>query len=254
MIALNRYLLTLIPATLVLLCLSVAVTGVLGLSANEIVAKPCPTPTIDGVIGSGEWVTASNVTFNQTTVYVMQNGLELYIAFNISDNTENSQDTCIIFFDVEHDRSSELQADDLELMVSRDGNLTEFKTSWFGPPQNKYFWTATVVSGWTAEVNSSNNLWQVEYNFTYSKINVTAGSTNILGVEFLSYDLASLKSYMWPHTTDLLFNFKPNLWGNMTPNEFDWIPEFSNPWIQVIAFIATLPILFYVRAHKKIHK
>lgn len=94
----------------------------------------------------------------------------------------------------------------------------------------------------------------MEYNITYPKIDVTAGSNKILVVEFESFDLTIGKSYMWPYTTDPLFNFKPNKWGNMTPNEFNWIPEFSNPWIQVIAFIATLPILFYVRAHKKIHK
>jgi len=250
----NRGLLSLISVGLMLLCLSVIVTGVSGNPANEIVAKPSLAPTIDGVIGSAEWTTASNVTFNQTTVYVMQNGLDLFVAFNISDNTENSQDTCTIFFDVEHDGSSELQADDLELVIERDGNLTELKTTYFGPPHNKYFWTIATVSGWTAEVNSSSTLWQVEYNITYSKINVTAGSTKILGVEFQSYDVASSTSYTWPHTDDPLFSFKPNIWGNMTPNDFNWIPEFSNPLIQIMAFIVTLPILFYVKAHKKIHK
>ena len=248
----NRGLLSLIPVGLMLLCLSIIVTGVSGNPANDIVAKPGLAPTIDGVIGSAEWTAASNVTFNQNTVYVMQNGLDLFVAFNISDNTENNQDTCHIYFDLEHDGSSDLQADDLELVVERDGNLTELKTTYLSPP-DKYVWTIATVSGWTAEVNSSSTLWQAEYNITYSKINVTAGSTKILGVGFQSYDVASSTAYTWP-LDDPLFGFKPNIWGNMTPNDFNWIPEFSNPLIQIMAFIVTLPILFYVKAHNKIHK
>lgn len=187
MITLNRYLLALIPVALVLLCLSVAVTGVLGLSANEIVAKPGPTPTIDGVIGSGEWVTAGNVTFNQTTVYVMQDSTNLYVAFNVSDSTKDATDTLSIYFDVEHDLSTWLQADDIQLIVQRDGTLKEFRTTYV---VDKYTWTVATISSWTAEVNSSSTLWQVEYNITYPKIDVTAGSNKILGVEFESFDLA----------------------------------------------------------------
>jgi len=250
-ITLTKHLSSLVPVTLVLLCLSVAVTGVLGDPANEIVAKPGLTPTIDGVISSGEWVTASNVTFNQTTVYVMQDGVNLYVAFNVFDDVYSIGDECHIFFDVEHDKSSSLQPDDINLLVKRNGVLMERQ----GTPGG--IWILAITSGWTVEVNSTSTFWQVEYNITYSKINVTAGSTKILGVEFESfnYNIPPVGAeYMWPYSNDPDFDKKPILWGNMTPNTYNWIPEFSNPLILVIALTATIPILLYIKAHKKLYK
>jgi len=231
--------------------LSVAVTGVFGDPANEIVAKPGPTPTIDGVISSGEWVTASNVTFNQTTVYVMQDGFNLYVAFMVSDSIYSIGDECHVFFDVEHDKSSSLQSDDIRLIVKRHGVLLELKGS------GEYGWMVATTSGWTAEVNSTSTFWQVEYNITYSKINVSAGSNKTLGVEFESYnyDVGVLGTqYMWPPSDDPNFDKKPSQWGAMTPNTYNWIPEFSNQLILVIALTAATLILLYVKTRKKLHK
>jgi hypothetical protein len=233
-----------------LLCLSVAITGALGNSATEIVANPGLTPTIDGIISSEEWVTASNVTFNQTTVYVMQDGSNLYVAFNVSDTTHVIGDTCVIYLDLENDKSTSLQSDDKRFDVRRDGILGEYRGSagtW------EYVFTP---SGWTAEVNSTSTFWQVEYNITYSKINVTAGSNKTLGVEFESYDWKTPigTRYMWLPSDDANFDKKPNQWGDMTPNTYNWIPEFSNPLIIVIALTAAISILLYVRAHKKLYK
>ena len=247
MITLTKHLSSLVPVTLVLLCLSVAVTGVLGDPANEIVAKPGLTPTIDGVISSGEWVTASNVTFNQTTVYVMQDGFNLYVAFKVSDSIYSVGDECHVFFDVENNKSSSLQSDDIRLIVKRHGILLELKGS-------GGIWMVATTSGWTAEVNSTSTFWQVEYNITYSKINVSAGSNKTLGVEFESfdYDVGIVGTqYMWPPSDDPNFDKNPSQWGDMTPNTYNWIPEFSNQLILVIALTAAIPILLYVKTRKK---
>lgn len=233
-----------------LLCLSVAITGTLG-NSTEIVANPGLTPTIDGVISPGEWVTASNVTFNQTTVYVMQDGVNLYVAFKVSDSVYSAGDECHILFDVEYDKSSSLQTDDIRLIAKRHGVLLELKGTAGG------IWILATISGWTAEVNSTSTFWQVEYNITYSKINVTAGSTKILGVEFESFDYDAGVigiEYIWPYSNDPDFDKKPILWGNMTPNTYNWIPEFSNPLILVIALTAATLILLYVKTRKKLHK
>lgn len=249
----SKHLSSLIPVALVFLCLSVAVTGVLG-SSNEIVANPGLTPTIDGVISLGEWNTADTVTFNQTKVYAMQDSFNLYIAFDVSDFIFSGGDSCHILFDVENDKSSSLQSDDKKLTVRRGDNMMEFKES-----AGAWFYISPPYSGWTAKVNSTSTFWQVEYNITYSKINVTAGTAKTLGVGFVSYDYDLPippigTTYRWPISSDTNFDKKPNMWGNMTPNGYNWIPEFSNPLILVIAFTATILILLYAKAHKKIYK
>jgi hypothetical protein len=252
-INLNKHLLSPIPVVLILLCLSVAVTGVLGNPANEIIANPAGiTPTIDGTINPEEWVTASTVIFNYTTVYAMQDGVNLYLAFDISDNTYSIGDECHILLDVQNDKSSSVQSDDRMLIVKRNDIKMELAGS-----AGIWLYVTPPYSDWSAAVNSTNDFWQVEYSITYSKINVTAGSTKILGVAFESFDnnVGPMgTTYRWPISSDPNFNTKPNLWGTMTPNEFNWIPEFSNPWILTIIFIATIPTLLYVKARKKLYK
>lgn len=236
-----------------LLCFSVVVTGVLGHDpGSEIVAKYGTTPTIDGIISLGEWVDANITTFNETTVYVKQDGVNLYVAFNVSDSVFSAGDECHIYLDVEHDGSSSLQSDDRALVVKRGGGLVELK----GP--GIWQWEPTPF-GWTAKVNSTSTVWQAEYNITYSKINVTAGSTKTLGVVFESFDYRGLGDpdypgirYMWPYSTDPDFDKKPDQWGDVTPDGYLWtVPEFPNFWILVMVLTAALPILFYINARAK---
>jgi hypothetical protein len=53
------------------LCFSLVVTTAEGYNpAYEIAAVVGSTPSIEGVIASGEWDGASNVSFNNTVVYV----------------------------------------------------------------------------------------------------------------------------------------------------------------------------------------
>lgn len=238
-----------------LLCLSVAVTEVLGHPDSEVVANYGPTPTIDGTISLGEWDDAATVPFNETTVYVMHDGVNLYVAFDVSDSTYSVGDSCAIYFDVEHQGGTSLESDDIRLIVKRDGSLIEHEATYFGDPTNDWFWTAATVSGWTANL-SSNTVWQVEYNITYSKINVTPDTAKTLGVEFESFDYRATPpgiTSIWPYSTDPDYHKKPILWGDMI-GEYDWVPEFSNLWILVIVFTAALPILLYFRARKKLYK
>ena len=90
------------------LCFSLVVTTAEGYyPAYEIAAVVGSTPSIDGVIASGEWDDASNVSFNNTVVYVKQDGRNLYMAFNVSDATATPtppQDTVAIFIDIENRR------------------------------------------------------------------------------------------------------------------------------------------------------
>lgn len=85
------------------LCFSLVVTTAEGYNpAYEIAAVVGSTPSIEGVIASGEWDDASNVSFNNTVVYVKQDERNLRMAFNVSDATATPtppQDTVAIFID-----------------------------------------------------------------------------------------------------------------------------------------------------------
>jgi len=86
-----------------ILCLFLLVMMAEGFNpAYEIAAVAGSTPSIDGVIASGEWDDASSVSFNNTVVYVKQDGKNLYVAFNVSDSTVENQDVVAIFIDVDN--------------------------------------------------------------------------------------------------------------------------------------------------------
>ena len=115
---------------------------------NKIVAVSGSTPMIDGVIG-GEWSDASSLSFNNTEVFVKQDGENLYIAFNVSDPTPNANENVHIFFDVNHDEGTTPKSDDIVISVFRNGTLVE------GYLVNGTYVNAT---GWTASVYNTTQL------------------------------------------------------------------------------------------------
>ena len=193
----------------------------------QIIAVAGSTPTIDGIISPEEWVDTSNVTFNETTVFIKQDGISLYIAFNVTDNTYSEEDDCGIAFDVNYDESPTLKTDDILISVMRNGSLYELNVT--------VTWNPREVSGWTAEASSTENLWQSEFNITYSKLNITAGTDKIIGALFGSLD-TQIGPHSWPQFP--ANSLSPETWGNVTPNGYNWIPEFSNI-IYIILFLAS---------------
>lgn len=230
----------LILVTVLLLASSLAIL-VQAHPNHDIVAVAGSTPTIDGVIRSGEWIDASNATFNETTVFVKQDGVNLYIAFNVRDNTDSEYDECGIAIDVDHDRNATLQIDDIWFTVTRNGTIYELNetTGWTTP----HF----QVSGWTADANSTGNLWQSEFNIGYSKLNITAGTDKTIGVFFVSLDMQVGPSSWPPYPAD---PYHPNTWGNITSNGYNWIPEFSNI-IYIILFLASPFICLLIKRRKR---
>lgn len=199
----------------------------------EIVAVAGSTPTIDGIINPEEWIDASDATFNKTTVFVKQDGVNLYIAFNISDNTESEYDDCGIAFDADHDENATLQTDDILLSIMRNGTIYELNVTmgtWY-PCQ--------CVSGWTAKANSTEKMWQSEFNISYSKLNITAGGDKTIGFLFGRLDWNIATSYLWPLPP--ANPESPNTWGNMTSNGYNWVPEFSN--ITYVIFFLASPLI-----------
>ena len=201
--------------------------------AYEIAAVSGLTPSIDGVIASGEWDDASSVSFNNTVVYVKQDGKNLYAAFNVSDSTVENQDVVAIFIDVENNGGSSPQPDDILFSISRTGQLIERQGD--NPP-------GSPTGGWNASASSTSSTWQAEYNITYAKIEITAGQPKTLGIAFESWDYAAGLPVFWPPMTPAESNY-PSNWGNLTSEE-NWIPEFSST-ILLLTFLmlATIPLI-----------
>lgn len=230
------------------LCLSFMVVGVRGHNpAYEVVAVYGSTPAIDGSISVGEWSDAASVSFNNTEVFVKQDGINLYIGFNNSATQFHDDDAVNIFIDVDHDGSLTLQSDDVGLGVYRNGTLLEANVT-------GGTWALKEVSGWTAVVNSNLDMWQVEFNVTYSKINVVAGVEKTIGVVFVCYrglEGSSPEMFSWPPGISAGPGGNPSMWGAITSAGHNWIPEFPSFLILPLFMIATLltAILLKKRKH-----
>lgn len=232
------------------LCLSFVVFGARGHNpAYEVVAVYGSPPTIDGSISIGEWSDADSVFFNNTQVFVKQDGTNLYIGFNNSFDEFHDEDVIAVQIDVDHDGSLTLQADDIALGVYRNGTIGEANVT------GGTWTTKEGMSGWTAAVSSRFDMWQVEFNITYSKINVTAGLEKTLGVIFVCYrglEESSPEVFSWPPGyIDLYQN--PSTWGAITSTGYNWIPEFSSLLILPFFMTATLvAVIVYKRKKEKL--
>jgi len=208
------------------------IVGVEGQPNYEIVAVYGSTPAIDGPISVGDWGDAASVSFNNTMVFVKQDGENLYVAFNVSDSTFNANENVHMFFDVNHGGGSSCQPDDILMGVFRNGTLIE-----------RYLVNGTDVSatGWTASVHNTTEVWQAEFNITYSKINVTAGLEKTLGVAFevIDFDFPYLFQ-TWPLNLRVGDPLDPSKWGDMISTGYNWIPEFPSFLILSLFMIATL--------------
>lgn len=194
-------------------------------SGDEVVAVYGTAPTIDGTISTGEWDDASTVTFTVAeggtcTVYVKQDGNNLYVAFDIPDTTTSPADASLLHFDVDHNDQTIPQSDDFRFYVQRCGWQGEYHGDGSG-------WQYDVSSsGWSASIVSTVGVrFQVEYSVSYSKIGVTAGQEKTLGVGFVSHD----HDYVWPAGYDGwpsgCDTSNPSTWANLTsPDPFFWIP------------------------------
>jgi len=230
------------------ICFSFMVIGVRGHNpVYEVVAVYGSTPTIDGAINIPEWSDAASVFFNNTKVFVKQDGINLYIGFNNSETQFHDEDCVVVQIDADHDGSLTLQSDDVGLCVYRNGTLIEANVT-------GGTWAITEVSGWTAVVNSTFDMWQVEFNITYSKINVVAGVGKTIGAVFACYrglEDSSPNVFSWPpRYTEIYAN--PSMWGDITSAGYNWIPEFP-PWIILPALLVIVTLTTLLRKRKNVY-
>ncbi len=190
------------------LCLSSRVTAIRCHKAGfEIVAVYGSSPMIDGLIDIEEWMDAEVIYFGYTQAFVKQDGINLYMGFNVSLHELGSLEYVAVFFDVDHDGNLTLQMDDFLIAVTRLGELIEQNVT-------NYNWNPnpTNVSGWTAKTNSTVDIWQAELNITYSKIDVTAATAKAIGIMFSVCKTPSVH-YYWPLPA---YVDSPSTWGDVT--------------------------------------
>ena len=223
-----------------ILCLSIMISAVKGYDPTYTVnAVAGLTPNIDGTLTTGEWDDASVVSFNNTVVYVKQDGENLYVAFNVSDSTASlSYDGLAIAVDVLNDGGASPQADDIIFYIIRNGTLLEAQNA--DPP-------SSPTGGWNGSTSSTSNYWQAEFNITYAKLQITSGEPKILGVAFMSLDSTRGYPYLWPPMSPS--DSGPSHWGNLISEE-SWASEFTSIVILPLFMIAILvTALFYKRKH-----
>ena len=211
--------------------------------AYTIEAVAGSTPNINGVIASGEWNDASAISFNNTIVYVKQDGENIYVAFNVSDNTvDPSQESVAVGIDVLNDGGSYPQSDDICLYIIRDGTLLEAQGTTVPPNPS--------ISGWNGAAYSTGGYWQAEFNITYTKVQISRGEAKTLGVAFMIFDSAIGYAYFWPPMTPESSG-APSNWGDLT-SEANWIPEF--PSVTFVSLIITFTLFVVIFAERKLNK
>lgn len=232
-----------------MLCLSflvIEVEGDFGPHPPPLGAVFGSTPSVDGSIGNSEWSDADSRSFNQTDVFVKQDGRNLYIALNVTDAPlmHVEEDCAQILLDVDFDGGLTLQPDDVGLAVLRNGTLIEGNVTGGA-------WTFVNVVGWTAAVSSTSDMWQVEFNVTYSKIDVFAGVYKDIGVSIgCAYypEEGSPTWVCWPPNTYSDMTFNPSSWGAITSVGYNWIPEFTQFLVLPTLMIGTmLAVVVYKR-------
>lgn len=211
------------------------ITSIHTSSDSIVIAVFGSTPIIDGSIEAGEWNDAFIITIPVTnntdcTVYIKQDGANLYLGFHTPDITYNGSDRCVVILDINYDQSTSLQADDKWLAVFRGDNITEYNVTSSG-------WFPTKVSGWTANSSSTASIWQSEYNITYSKLHVNPSTSKTLGVAFLVVDEdVEMGWRVWPERARILI---PSTWNDVTSNGYNWAQK-SSFWTSLFPFIIVL--------------
>jgi len=206
-------------------------------------------PTVDAIVHQPpdpEWNDASIIEFNNTVVYLKQDGKSLYIGFFLQDGSwYPDYDVIRLGIDVNHDGGAFPKTDDIEFNITR-----------YGVPQERHGDNPPTppIGGWSVAVHDEYfDGWMAEFNITFAKIEVTHGEEKTLGIIFGSTDRYAQDSplevtYLWPPVTPVEGN-SPSNWADLT-SEADWMPEFP-PFI-VLPILMALTMLALVFSKRRI--
>jgi len=179
------------------------------------------SPTIDGIISTGEWNDATIKTYQvgtspnimTVTVYIKHNGSDtLYIAQNMPNMLSGDRD--LVMFDKNNNGGSYPLVDDFMLN----------KYHCLGGPYlegqaNGSDWNWITPSGWICALTGSDyssNQGQIEFAISFAKLGITSGIQKTIGFGIIFGD------YQSPYDPSTIWGWpanrhpeKPNTWGDM---------------------------------------
>jgi len=179
------------------------------------------TPTLDGDLTPGEYADADSLNFDtaggQATVYFKHDGHNLYLAFDLP-NTDFASGMQV-YLDTNYDQANTPQTDDYRFMVQCDPPADPAD---FGENQGTGAgWSAWSPSdGWSGAYQVLQSRWQVEFEISYMKLGVSAGTDQTIGIAFCNVG-TSTGDYYWPATSDGL---DPSSWGSAAALD-NWEPS-----------------------------
>lgn len=208
-------------------------------------------PTIDGTLSANEWDDADTYTVDLTRdlkLYAMNNGTHVFIALDsLNDGTSGSGDTGNVYFDCDHDATSNPDTNDKRLR--RNGSETYYEgdgSSWS---------STSKPSGWSSArgMTSGNRSW--EFRIPISDLNETGdfwqnGDEIGFGCAVLNSAGGSSFWVWWPDgyksggTPPSQLN-DPDTWGDLMHH----IPEFSDILI-IIPFLLIMNFVVFAKRRR----
>jgi hypothetical protein len=190
--------------------------------ANAADAPYGTAPTIDGRIGPGEYAGAHQLNFptygGDMEVFIRQNAITLYIAFDSPDATPFPYNTgqsigpaFHVFLDTKHDGSTLPNTDDYLLTARKNGMVMQNQGNGSG-------WNPTPIISWTAKVSMTTYGWQAEYAIDLAKAGITQTGSISIGLA-----LAEVWTPSWPHDwywPSSAFYLDSSTWGNLGSSSY----------------------------------
>jgi hypothetical protein len=138
----------------------------------------CPygsTPTIDGILSSGEWTDALHLVDQSkgSHMYVKHDGVNVYFAFDSVPSIPGDIEQC---FDTENDDATTPQPDDRHY---------GFCTEWvYEENGDGSYWVSVPIGGWTQICTwiTPYSLWRGEVCYTFAELGITSGLPDTLGM------------------------------------------------------------------------
>ena len=211
------------------------------------------TPTINGVLASGEWDDADTYTVDLTQdmkIYTMNDGTYVYIALeSLGDTGLNDGDVSWIYFDCDHDATSNPDTNDKAFQrnvnpIYYEGDGTNWQAEAFPP------------TDWTSARSTTSGHVSWEFRVTICELNETGDfwqDGDEIGFGCYVYNDASGKFWIWwPDNYDsgevpsTYYYNEPDTWGDLMMH----IPEYKNA-VMIVPFMLILNcLLFGVRRRR----
>jgi len=187
-------------------------------SGDSIVIPYGTSPTIDGILSTGEWDDASTIQLSAINgiVHFKHTDTHLFVAFSDPIGYYNSTG---IYLDLLHDGGSAPQMDDIWI----HGSAAAFEFKGDGST-----WQMVAPSDWNYIANSAN-----EFSISLSKLGITPGNNVNMGILFSFLDWSTTHDEItWPSGGYANCN-DPNSWATLIMKVTTGIDAIENNVIHI---------------------